>query len=131
MPIFHDTTGSSDKDSGRIRHAIMECFLQVVLRHHPDTGGVRDAIAKPLYNSVLPHPIYQPPKGRYHTSTFHGATESSEGRIPGALGQPSRSSITTASYTIQAVHHQQGVSIQELSIALQSLLKGGDGAVLM
>ncbi|PUU72219.1 hypothetical protein B9Z19DRAFT_1097761, partial [Tuber borchii] len=45
----------------------------------PDSGGVRNAIMKPFYDGVLRNPICPPPKGRLHTSIFHGATESSEG----------------------------------------------------
>ncbi|PUU77080.1 hypothetical protein B9Z19DRAFT_1128771 [Tuber borchii] len=45
-----------------------------------NSRGVRDAITKPFYDGVLRHPLSPPPKGHLHTSIFHGATESSEGR---------------------------------------------------
>ncbi|PUU74580.1 hypothetical protein B9Z19DRAFT_1133057 [Tuber borchii] len=48
---------------------------------NPDSGGVRYASAKPFDDVVLQHPICPPPKGRHHTSIFHGATESSEGGV--------------------------------------------------
>ncbi|PUU78351.1 hypothetical protein B9Z19DRAFT_1126850 [Tuber borchii] len=89
-----------------------------------NSGGVKYAIAKPFYDGVLCHPICPPPKGRPHTSIFHGATESSEGGIPGALGMRSRSSFTTTFYTIQAVDRHKSVPIRAFSMALQSLLKG-------
>ncbi|PUU72574.1 hypothetical protein B9Z19DRAFT_1096987, partial [Tuber borchii] len=61
--------------------SICRVFLDVwkVLTLKPDSGGVRHAITKPFYDSVQRHPICPPPKGRLHTSIFHGATESSEG----------------------------------------------------
>ncbi|PUU72118.1 hypothetical protein B9Z19DRAFT_1197741 [Tuber borchii] len=83
-----------------------------------NSGGVRHAIMKPFYDGVLHHPICPPPKGHPHTSIFHGATESSEGGIPGALGIQSWSTFMTVFYTIQAVHRQKGVSIEGVSIAL-------------
>ncbi|PUU84125.1 hypothetical protein B9Z19DRAFT_1070638, partial [Tuber borchii] len=52
-----------------------------VLTLKPDSGGVKHAIAKPFYDGILRHPICAPPKGHPHTSTFHGATESSEGGV--------------------------------------------------
>ncbi|PUU72251.1 hypothetical protein B9Z19DRAFT_718862 [Tuber borchii] len=80
---------------------------------------------EPFNDGVLPHPIYPPPKGYPHTSILHGATESSEGGILGALGMRSRNPLTTAFYTIPSVHRQKDVPIRALSIAQQSLLKGG------
>ncbi|PUU72288.1 hypothetical protein B9Z19DRAFT_1097602 [Tuber borchii] len=50
-----------------------------VLTLKPDSQSIKYAIAKPFYDGVLCHPICPPPKGRLHTSIFHGATESSEG----------------------------------------------------
>ncbi|PUU72247.1 hypothetical protein B9Z19DRAFT_728248 [Tuber borchii] len=113
----------------------------------PDSGGVRHAIMELFDGSVLRYPICPPPKGCPHTSILHGATESSEGEIPGALGKQSwspfmtsfyiipsilgalgmrsRNPLTTAFYTIPSVHPQKDVSIRAFSMALQSLLKGG------
>ncbi|PUU72679.1 hypothetical protein B9Z19DRAFT_1137016 [Tuber borchii] len=130
------------QNSGGVRHAIMKPFYDGVLHHPicpppkghphtsifhgatesseggPDSGGVRHAIMKPLYDGVLHDPICPPPKGHPHTSIFHGATESSEGGIPGALGMRSWSPFMTTFDTIQAVHHQKGVSIEVVFIAL-------------
>ncbi|PUU72252.1 hypothetical protein B9Z19DRAFT_1197674 [Tuber borchii] len=93
-----------------------------------NSRGGRHAIPKPFYDSVLRHPIYPPPKGRLHTSIFHGATDSSEGGslywIPGALSMRSRSPFTTAFYAIPSVHRQRYIPIQAFSMALQSVLKG-------
>ncbi|PUU77714.1 hypothetical protein B9Z19DRAFT_141516 [Tuber borchii] len=61
--------------------SICRVFLDVwkALTLKPDSGGVRHAIMNPFYDGILRHPICPPPKGRLHTSIFHGATESSEG----------------------------------------------------
>ncbi|PUU79611.1 hypothetical protein B9Z19DRAFT_1124961 [Tuber borchii] len=83
-----------------------------------NSGGIRHAIMEPFYDGVLHHPICPAPKGHPHTSILHGATESSEGGILGALGMRSRSPFWTAFYTIHAVHRQKGVSIEGVSIAL-------------
>ncbi|PUU72216.1 hypothetical protein B9Z19DRAFT_1197697 [Tuber borchii] len=114
--IFHGATESSE--GGSLRQVFLVLGVYRALTLKPDSGGVKHAIAKPFYDGVLRHPICPPPKGHPHTSIFHGATESSEGGIPGALGMRSWSPFMTAFYTIQAVHRQKGVSIEGVSIAL-------------
>ncbi|PUU80789.1 hypothetical protein B9Z19DRAFT_1123038 [Tuber borchii] len=114
--IFHGATESSEGGSLCQVFLVLGVFRALTLK--PDFGGVKHAIIKPFYNSVLCHPICPPPKGHPHTSIFHGATESSEGGIPGALGMRSWSPFMMAFYTILAVHCQKGVSIEGVSIAL-------------
>ncbi|PUU81766.1 hypothetical protein B9Z19DRAFT_1121795 [Tuber borchii] len=71
-------------DFGRVRHAIMDPFYDVFLRHplcplpKEDSWSVRNTITKPFYDVVLRYPICPPPKGHPHMSILHGATESSE-----------------------------------------------------
>ncbi|PUU83408.1 hypothetical protein B9Z19DRAFT_1072560 [Tuber borchii] len=77
--IFHGATESSE---GGV-HILGFLDVWKVLTLKPDSGGVRHAIAKPFYDGpfydgILRHPICPPPKGRLHTSIFHGATEFSE-----------------------------------------------------
>ncbi|PUU79383.1 hypothetical protein B9Z19DRAFT_1192635 [Tuber borchii] len=63
--------------------SLCRVFLDVwkALTLKPDSGSVRHAITEPFDDSVLHHPICPPPKGRPHTSTLHGATESSKGGV--------------------------------------------------
>ncbi|PUU84226.1 hypothetical protein B9Z19DRAFT_1118101 [Tuber borchii] len=97
--------------------------LQSILKG--DSGSVRYVITEPFYDGVLRHPIYPPPKGRPHTGIFHGATESSEWGIPGALAMRSWNPLMMAFYAIPSIHRQKDVPIQDVSMALQSLLKRG------
>ncbi|PUU73952.1 hypothetical protein B9Z19DRAFT_1134094 [Tuber borchii] len=66
----------------------MPYFLDVwkALTLKSDSGSVMHGITELFNDGVLRYPICQPPKGRPHMSIFHGATESSEWGIPGALG---------------------------------------------
>ncbi|PUU73802.1 hypothetical protein B9Z19DRAFT_1196693 [Tuber borchii] len=121
--IFHGATDQipGALDSGGVRHVIMKPFstafyaipsvhrqkdvpIQPFSMALQNSGGVRHAIMKPFYDGVLQHPNCPPPKGHPHTSIFHGATDSSEGGIPGALGMRLWSPFMTAFYAIKAVH---------------------------
>ncbi|PUU76872.1 hypothetical protein B9Z19DRAFT_1129103 [Tuber borchii] len=118
--IFHGAKESSEggPDSGSVSYVITEPFNNGVLHYRiylppkPDSGSVRHVIIEPFYNVILHHPICPPPKGRTRMSILHGATKSSEGGLPGALGMRLQSPVRTVFYTIQAVHHQKGVCIR-------------------
>ncbi|PUU82480.1 hypothetical protein B9Z19DRAFT_1120676 [Tuber borchii] len=132
MSIFHGATESSEGGipgalGMRSRSPFTTAFYAIPSVHRQKDVSIRafsralqksqsieHAITKPFYDGVLRYPIYPPPKGRLHTSIFHGATD----QIPGALGMRSWSPFMTAFYTIQAVHRQKGVSIEGVSIAL-------------
>ncbi|PUU74187.1 hypothetical protein B9Z19DRAFT_1093466 [Tuber borchii] len=75
--VFHGATESSG--GGSLCRVFLVLGVYRVLTLKPDSQSVKHAIAKPFYDGVLCHPICPPPKGRLHTSIFHGATESSEG----------------------------------------------------
>ncbi|PUU82483.1 hypothetical protein B9Z19DRAFT_1190353 [Tuber borchii] len=120
--ISHGATESSE--GGSLCRVFLVLGVYRVLTLKPDSQSVKHAIMKPFYDGVLRHPICPPPKGHPHTSIFHGATESSEGGIPGALGMRSRSPFTKAFYPIPSAHRQKDVSIRAFSMALESSLKG-------
>ncbi|PUU75217.1 hypothetical protein B9Z19DRAFT_1195644 [Tuber borchii] len=116
MSIFYGATESSE--GGVLMPDFFGCLDALTLK--PDFGSVSHAITEPFNDSVLHHPICPPPKGHPHMSIFHGATESSEGGIPGALDMRSRSPFPTAFYAIPSVHRQKDVPIQAFSMALQN-----------
>ncbi|PUU73081.1 hypothetical protein B9Z19DRAFT_1135870 [Tuber borchii] len=77
MSIFHGATESSE--GGVHMPGFLDIWKALTLK--PDSGGVRHAIMKPFYDGLLRRPICPLPKGRLHTSIFHGATEFSEGGV--------------------------------------------------
>ncbi|PUU75585.1 hypothetical protein B9Z19DRAFT_1131090 [Tuber borchii] len=142
ITIFHGAIESSEEgvlipDSGGIRNAIADPFKDFIPQHpispqpkghlhmtisHGATefseGGVlmsnswdiRPAIMMPFSNIVPRHPICQQPKGCLYTTIFNGATEFAEGGV----------------YAMISVRHQKGISIRQVYMALQSLLKEED-----
>ncbi|PUU72215.1 hypothetical protein B9Z19DRAFT_1138667 [Tuber borchii] len=99
--IFYGTIESSE--GGSLCQMFLVLGVYRVLTLKPDSQGVKYAIAKPIYDGVLCHPICPPPKD-----------------IPGVSGMQAWSPFMTAFYTIQAVDRQKGVTIRAFSLALQN-----------